>query len=175
MSTVPNRDRLRVSMIFAFVAAIALFVLSFDAAEAARPATGELKSAHKALSWSGGVARANVPPGEIPECAATTCDRFDLVVDLPPGTFRNKSGGVEVSIQWSGSGNNLGLYVYRDGQRIAASDQGVTGASAASVLIPETPNGTYAVYAVYDRQSVDDRIFYQGTAEVARPPMTKPL
>jgi Lysyl oxidase len=175
MSTIASRGALRFATIFAIATAIALLVLSLDPAEAARPATGELESAHKAMFWSGAVARANVPPGEIPECAATTCDRFDLVVDLPPGTFRGKPGGVEVSIRWNGFGNNLGLYVYRDGRRVAASEQGLAVALAASVQIPEAPNGTYAVYAAFDRQSVNDRIFYQGVAEVERPPMAKPL
>ena len=174
MSTIASRGALRLSTIFAVVTAIALLVLSLDTAEAARPATRELERATKAVFWSGRVARANVLPGEIPECAATTCDRFDLVVDLPPATFHRKPGGVEVSIRWSSVGDNLGLYVYRDGRRIAASEQGLAVATAASVLIPEAPNGTYAVYAAFDRQSVNDRIFYQGVAGVERPPMAKP-
>ena len=130
MSTTTSRGALRVStLFFAIAAAIALLVLSVDTAEAARPATGELKN-KKAVFWNGAVARANVPPGEIPECAATTCDRFDLVVDLPSGSWVGKTGGVEVSIRWSGVGDNLGLYVYRDGdarRRVGARPRGGDG------------------------------------------------
>jgi hypothetical protein len=160
--------------LFAIAAAIALVVLSVGTAEAARPATGVLMSEPNAVGWDGKVARANVPPGEIPECAATTCDRFDLAVDLPRGAWVRKTGGVEVSIRWGGVGNNLGLYVYRGGKRVAASDQGIAVATAASVLIPEAADGTYSVYAAFDRSSADDRIFYQGVAEVERPPKAKP-
>jgi hypothetical protein len=174
MSTTTSRGALRVStLFFAIAAAIALLVLSVDTAEAARPATGELKN-KKAVFWNGAVARANVPPGEIPECAATTCDRFDLVVGLPHRSWVRKPGGVEVSIRWSGVGNNLGLYVYRDGARVAASEQGLAVATAASVVIPEAQNGTYSVYAAFDRTSASDRIIYQGVAEVERPPKAKP-
>jgi hypothetical protein len=175
MSTTTSRGPLRVlALFFAIAAAIALLVLCVGSAEAARPASGELKNKSKAVFWNGAVARANVPPGEIPECAATTCDRFDLVVDLPRGGWIGKPGGVEVSIRWSGVGNNLGLYVYRDGTRVAASEQGLAVATAASVVIPKAQNGTYSVYAAFDRTSASDRIFYQGVAEVERPPQAKP-
>jgi Lysyl oxidase len=152
-----------------------LLVLFTGTATGARPATGELRTQSKAVLWDGAVARANVPPGEIPECATTTCDRFDLVVDLPAGIWSGKTGGVEVSIRWGGFGNNLGLYVYRGGTRVAASDQGLAVATAASVLIPEAPNGAYSVYVAFDRTSVSDRIFYQGVSEVERPPKVHPL
>jgi Lysyl oxidase len=176
VSTMASREALRFSTILiAIAAAIALVVLSVGTAEAARPATGVLMNKSQTVRWNGGVARANVPPGEIPECAATTCDRFDLVVDLPRGAWVRKTGGVEVSIRWGGVGNNLGLYVYRGGKRVAASDQGLAVATAASVLIPQAADGTYSVYAAFDRSSADDRIFYQGVAEVERPPKAKPV
>ena len=175
MSTTTSRDALRLStLVFAIATALALLVLSVGTAEAAHPATGELTNKSKAVFWNGAVARANVPPGEIPECAATTCDRFDLVVDLPSGSWVGKTGGVEVSIRWSGVGDNLGLYVYREGTRVAASEQGLAVATAASVVIPKAQNGTYYVYAAFDRTSASDRIFYQGVAEVERPPKANP-
>ena len=142
-----------------------LFVLSVGQAGAARPASGVLMGS-KPVPWTGGVARAEVPPGEIPECAGTTCDRFDLVVDLPRGIWKGKTGGVAISIGWPNAADNLKLYVYRDGALVAESE--AVGASSQSVLIPEAPNGTYRVYAAYDPSSLNDRVFYNGNAAVQR-------
>jgi Lysyl oxidase len=170
MSTLTTGTR---GFIAALATGIGLLVLSTGTATATEPLSRELESVRKAVLWSGSVARADVPAGQVPECASTACDRFDLRVDLPRGAFHRKAGGVEVSIRWSSFGDNLRLYVYRGGTRVAASD-GII-ATAQSVLIPKAPNGKYAVYAAFDPDSVSDRIQYEAVAEVERPPKAKPL
>ncbi len=114
-------------------------------------AEGTLKNTPHAVEWSGTVVGAATPSGEVPECATTARDRFDLMVDLPEGVWNNKPGGVEVAIRWpiAAFGDNLFLYVYKDGARIAKSD-GVI-ASAQSVIIPQAVNGSYTVYVAYDQ------------------------
>src|SRR5205823_4726145 len=86
--------------------------------------SGTLKNTSHAAEWSGTVTGAAAPSAEVPECAMTACDRFDLNIDLPGGVWNNKPGGVEVAIRWpiAAFGDNLFLYVYKDGARIAKSD-----------------------------------------------------
>jgi hypothetical protein len=166
---------LRRGLLGALLAAAAMLATSLPmgTAIAAEPAAGKLKSVPKALGWSGSVARTAEYAGTVPECASSACDRFDLEVDLPRSAWRHKTGGVEVSIRWASFGDNLRLYVYRGGTRVAASD-GVV-ATAQSVLIPEAANGRYTVYVAYDPDSVNDVIRYEGLAEVERPPKAKPI
>jgi Lysyl oxidase len=159
-------------VLIALAAGVGLLPFSMGTAVAAEPAAGKLKSVQKAVGWSGSVAPTAAPAGEIPECASTACDRFDLSVDLPRRVWHRR-GGVEVSVRWSSFGDNLRLYVYRAGTRVAASD-GII-ATAQSVLIPQAPNGQYAVYVAYDPDSVNDVIRYEGLAEVERPPKAKPV
>ena len=102
-------------VLVALATGVSLLVLSMGSALAAEPAAGKLKSMQKAVGWSGSVAPTGASAGEIPECASTACDRFDLDVDLPRSVWRAKTGGVEVSIRWSSFGDNLRLYVYRKG------------------------------------------------------------
>jgi hypothetical protein len=158
------------ALLIALATGVGLLVFSMQSA-AAEPASGELQRVSKAVGWSGSVARAPAPAGQVPECASTACDRFDLDVDLPRRVWK-KPGGVEVSIRWSSFGDNLRLYVYRGGTRVAASE-GIV-ATAQSVLIPEAPNGTYSVYVAHDPDSVSDVIQYEGLAEVERPPRANP-
>jgi hypothetical protein len=166
--------RLGMSTLFiALATGLTLLLFSTGTAAAAEPASGKLKSVPKAVGWAGSVSRTAPSAGQVPECASTACDRFDLNVDLPRSAWRSKSGGVEVSIRWSSFGDNLRLYVYRGGTRVAASD-GIV-ATAQSVLIPEAPNGKYTAYVAYDPDSVNDVIEYEGLAEVERPPKAKPL
>jgi hypothetical protein len=84
-------------------------------------------------------------------------ERFDLFIDLPGGVWTNKPGGVEVSIRWpiAAFGDNLCLYVYKDGARIAKSD-GVI-ASAKSVIILQAVNGLYNVAHLFWRPIVSSR------------------
>jgi hypothetical protein len=144
---------------------------------------GRLKNANKAVTWSGTALRDAAPSGGIPECAAVSCDRFDLTVDLPNGVWQNKPGGVQVALRWEGFGNNLKLYVYHDGTRVAASE-GIV-ATAQSVLIPQPANGTYQVYVAYDFEMSQTfgtpaapRIPFEALAEVeyaVRPQPTRAL
>jgi hypothetical protein len=166
MSTTTTHKR---ALLSALATGIGLLVLSTGTAIAAEPQSRELESVRTPVLWSGSVARTDPPAGEVPECASTACDRLDL----PGGAFHRKAGGVEVSLRWSSFGDNLRLYVYRRGERVAASEGSI--ATAQSVLIPKAPNGKYAVYAAFDPGSVSDRIQYEALAEVERPPKAKPL
>jgi hypothetical protein len=113
------------------------------------------------------------PSGEVPECAATPCDRFNLTVHLPPGIWNHKPGGLQVAIRWERFPNNLRLFVYRNGTLIATS-AGIV-ATAQSVLIPMAENGDYAVYVAYDPDSPDPAIPYEGIAEVEYAAQLHPL
>ena len=70
---------------FVFVAAMAVLVVSDAAA-----ANGTLKNISHTVAWSGTVHRTDPPSGEIPECAANACRRFDLHVQSPNGVWNQK-------------------------------------------------------------------------------------
>jgi hypothetical protein len=141
---------------------------------ASAPRRDELRNVAHAVSWSGSVPRAGAATGEVPECAATPCGRFDLRVDLPHNVWKNRGGGVEVSLRWTAPfGDNLRLYVYRGDELVGKSD-GVI-ATAQSVLLRSAPNGEYRVYAAFDQDSGSDLIHYEGVAEVERPAKPHPL
>ena len=154
--------RLRVSLAGVLLASMATAAHSAELTNAARP-----------LMWSGVVELGAGPIGEVPECA-TGCQRFDLMVALPPAVWV-KPGGVEVAIRWEGRtlADNLKLYVYRDGSLVAKSD-GII-ATTQSVLIPNAENGTYQIYAVFDPEgALSSTIAYDGSAEVEYAPQPHP-
>lgn len=141
---------------------------------------GTLGNPARAVLWSGTAQRDAAPLGEIPECASVPCDRFDLTLDLPAGVWSQKPGGVQVALRWNGFGNNLKLYVYRQGTRVAASD-GII-ATAQSVAIPTPENGDYQVYVAYDFDMPTEfgippspEIPYEALAEVEYAPRLQPL
>ncbi|AHG88657.1 hypothetical protein J421_1120 [Gemmatirosa kalamazoonensis] len=146
---------------------------------AAAPGAATLKNTAQPVPWSGTALRDGVPNGEVPECAAVWCDRFDLAIDLPSGAWSNKPGGVEIAVRWSGFGNNLKLYVYRGSARVAASE-GII-ATAQSVLLPAPANGAYRVYVAYDFDMAAQfgtplapEIPYEALAEVEYAPKPQP-
>ena len=146
---------------------------------AASAAAGTLRDPALAVRWAGTALRDATPSGEVPECVQNACDRFDLTVDLPAGTWQNRPGGVQVALRWSGAGNSLTLYVYRNGVRVAASEGYV--ASAQSVLVPTPERGTYQVYVAYDFVTPialglppSERIAYEAIAEVEYAPRAQP-
>ena len=151
------------------VAALATTATSFGSA----PASATLKDRSQAVQWSGTLARAAIPSGEVPECAATPCDRLDLDVDLPAGIWE-KPGGVEVALRWPlvSFSDNLRLYVYRKGALVAKSDGIIS--SAQSVLLPQTANGTYTVYVAFDQDTSSASIAYEALAEVEYAPKPHP-
>jgi hypothetical protein len=134
---------------------------------------GKLKNIAQPVLWSGAVAAGVGHLGEVPECSAG-CDRFDLTVSLPNGAWVHKSGGVQVAIRWQGGifGDNLRLYVYRNGVLVAKSD-GII-AIAQGVLIPSAPDGRYRVYVAYDPDSTSNPLVYEGLAEVEYEPKPHP-
>ena len=148
-------------------------------AGAGAPTAATLRNSAQPVTWSGISLRDGARTGEVPECAVVACDRFDLTVDLPAGTWQNKPGGVQVALRWSGFGDNLKLYVYRGAARVAASE-GII-ATAQSVLLREPPNGAYRVYVAYDFEMPEtfgtppsERIAYEALAEVEYAPKPQP-
>jgi hypothetical protein len=82
---------------------------------ASAPPPDALINRDRPVLWSTSVARTGATMPEIPECAVVACTRFDLRVDLPPNTWLEGQGGVQIGIRWLGYGNNLRLYIYQDG------------------------------------------------------------
>jgi hypothetical protein len=154
--------------------------LASGAPSLARAASGTLANTSRTVEWAGTALRDGPPGGQVPECAAVWCDRFDLTVDLPTGVWTNKPGGVQVALRWEGFGNNVKLYVYHDGARVAASE-GIV-ATAQSLLIPSAENGSYQVYAAYDFEMPlafgmvpNERIPFEALAEVEYLPKAQPV
>jgi hypothetical protein len=138
-----------------------------------------LTSSAQVVRWSGTARLVSEPANEVPECAGIPCDRFDLKVDLPAGVWQNRPGGVQVALRWAGFGKGLTLYVYRNGERVAASEGYI--ASAQSVLVPTPANGTYQVYVAYDfvtpfalGMEPSAEIPYEALAEVEYTPNRQP-
>lgn len=138
-----------------------------------------LKNRALPVLWTGTVQRDDAPSGEVPECAAVACQRFDLDLRLPPGTWNQKPGGLQVALRWAGFGNNLDLYVYHDGSRVGASD-GIV-ATAQSLLVPMADNGRYEVYVAYDFDMSNEfgtptspAIDFEALAEVEYSPRAHP-
>ena len=137
-----------------------------------------LKKAAKAVLWSGAVTADAGPVAEIPECAPG-CQRLDVNIDLPSTVWVNKSGGVQFAIRWVSRtfGDNLKLYVYRDGVLVAKSDGIIS--TAQSVIVSEPSNGTFQVYAVYDpgdgTTPLSATVEYDGLVEVEYEPSIVPL
>src|SRR5437762_1170607 len=129
------------------------FVIAFCATSLAAVAgNGTLKNTAHSVTWSGSVGPDDVGSGDIPECANTPCERFDLTVDLPGGVWNQKPGGVQVAIRWGGQAfDNLRLYVYRGGTRIAAGEGIISVAQ--SLLIPMAADGLYRIYVARDPDS----------------------
>ena len=132
-----------------------------------------LKNAARPVLWQGSVVAGQGPVAEIPECSPG-CARFDLAVDLPVDVW-NRHGGVQVALRWVSRtlGDNLRLYVYRGGTRIAHSDGIIS--TAQSVLIPRAANGTFQVYAVYDPDSPNSDIAFEALADVEYSPNVNPV
>src|SRR5436190_11947330 len=115
-------------------------ILGFAAAGFASASSGTLKNTSHAVSWSGSVGPEDTGAGDIPECAGLPCERFDLTIDLPNGVWNQKPGGVQVAIHWGGLPfDNLRLYVYRAGARIAAGEGIISVAQ--SLLLPNAAGG----------------------------------
>jgi hypothetical protein len=140
-------------------------------AGSADAANNVVRNVARAVTWTS-VVEKGVDTGGPPECAPG-CDRYDLKVDLPGGTW-NRPGGLQVEIRWESRapGDNLRLYVYRGGTLLAKSD-GII-AVAQGVLIPSAANGTYRVYVAYDNDSPTTAIEYDGLAEVEYAPRPYP-
>ena len=150
-------------------------ILCGVAADAGVIGSGTLTSPAQAVLWSGSVGPEDAGLNEVPECASTRCERFDLTLSLPPGVWLNKPGGVQIAIRWAGLPlfNNLRLYVYRGGSLIARSDGIIS--TAQSVFIPEPANDSLQVYVAYDPDSPSPAIAYEGLAEVEYRPNPAPL
>ncbi|HEV8366418.1 MAG TPA: lysyl oxidase family protein, partial [Pyrinomonadaceae bacterium] len=153
-----------------FFAALSLIQIGSSSASAG----GTLGNKSHAVQWSGTIARSATPTGEVPECAGTPCHRFDLQIDLPGGVWNNAPGGVEIAVRWNivDFGDNLRLYVYKEGALVAKSDGIIS--SAQSVLIPQAANGQYNIYIAFDQDSASAEITFEAMAEVEYKPKPNP-
>ena len=123
--------------------------------------------------WAGDVAQQGAPIASIPECASSPCDRAKVKVKLPSQIWQRRAGGLEISIRWKGGFTDiLGLYVYFNDVRVAASEAGV--GLAQSVLIPSAQNGVYQVYVRYMPGGESTSIHYEGLSEVEYRPAANP-
>ena len=158
------------------LAALGLTAIS-SAAQADGPPRVTVANDGPAKFWTG-VVRADGPTIRgIPECRTVNCDRLTLKVMLPNGIWK-RPGGVQVAIRWDiATEGALGLFVYRDGRRVAKSAAGV--GIAQSLTIPSAKNGTYDVYVSYGvtfgAVDPDPVIRYEGLAEVEYKPAVQPL
>lgn len=160
-------------------AVLAAFVLAAvpGAANAADPATVKVRNSGPAKFWTGTVRADGPATPTVPECRNVHCDRLNLVVALPYGTWL-RPGGLQVAIRWNGATEGaLGLYVYRGRTLVAKSNAGV--GIAQSLLIPSAQNGVYTVYVSYGvtfgAVDPDPVISYDGLAEVEYSPARYPI
>jgi hypothetical protein len=129
--------------------------------------------------WTGTVLRDGPREQQVPECRLVSCDRIQLKVKLPQNLWRQHPGGLLVAIRFiTGTpDDNLGLVVYRDDQRVAASTAQV--ATAQSVVIPSASNGVYDVYVVdgvaFGNPQPSPVINYEGLAQVVYDPAKLPV
>ena len=146
-------------------------------AQAAEPPKVTVSSDGPATFWAGTATAEGKPVRGVPECQTVHCDRSELRINLPSGTW-NRPGGVQVAIRWDGlTEGALGLYVYRNGALVAKSAAQV--GVAQSVIMPSAVNGTYQVYVsygvTYGAIDPDPAIAYQALAEVEYKPAVQPL
>ena len=126
------------------------------------PHTLVLHGVHQAVNFSGVVQRFG-PTGQFPgvvQCAAANCAHFTLDVDLTDHAFAGQPGGVQPTVEWHQKFNDIaGLYIYRDGALVGASDAGVTTFQSVRLNMPAyptaTPNGRFEIYVAYQGY-VDD-------------------
>lgn len=170
-----NKETLKIRYLIVLASVCLLFQSVFAAQN------GRLKNRSQPVLWSGTLERSNAPLGEIPECAGTPCHRFNLTIDLPPGVWNDKPGGVQVAVRWEGFvapndaalSDNLLLYVYRNGVPVAKSEGIIS--TAQSLLLPNAENGIYRIYVAYDQTSPHDEIPFEAVAKVEYPPNPNPL
>jgi hypothetical protein len=156
-----------------FIITIAVGLLIVPTATAAKPKEFTVSSDGPAKFWSGAVAQNGRPIRGVPECAVSACDHARIKVKLPRHLWQYKPGGLEISIRWVGGFTDiLGLYVYRNHKRVAASEAGV--GLAQSVLIPSAPNDTYDIYVRYMPGGESATINYEGLSEVEYRPAAHP-
>jgi hypothetical protein len=87
-------------------------ILSLCVASGALAAEGTLNNVPHAVTWSGTLHRTDAVLGEVAECVATPCQRFDLTVSLPNGVWNNKPGGLQIAEidNWTGKGDGPRTY-----------------------------------------------------------------
>jgi hypothetical protein len=171
------RQRRRILALLAAVLTTMTVAAIPQAAQAANPTKIAVKSDGPAMLWTGTV-RSNGPgTPNVPQCRVVHCDKIEVRVTLPPGTW-TRPGGLQVAIRWDvATEAGLGLFVYRDNMLVAKSTAGV--GTAQSVLIPSAQNGAYYVYVsygvTYGAVDPDPVVSYQGLAEVEYNPPVQPL
>ncbi|NUP13582.1 MAG: hypothetical protein HOW73_46700 [Polyangiaceae bacterium] len=161
--------------------------------EAIVDASVKLKQKNHAVFWDGTVSASDTPHANAPpECSGIPCDHVRLKIELPNGTFQNpnKPGGVQVALRWFGNPgphelppdvpgccgefDTLHLWVYKDGDLVAASP-GIIAVSQ-SAFIPSPENGWYDVWIAWDPSyNVAPFVDYEALADVEFSPKTTPV
>jgi hypothetical protein len=171
-----KRPRRVVVLLIAVLTAVGLAGIP-QAAQAADPPTLVVGSDGPAKFWTGKARSDGRPTPGVPGCQTVHCDKLELKVKLPSGTWK-RPGGVQVAIRWNGATEAaLGLYVYKDGLLVTKSTAAV--GVAQSVIIPSAKNGSYNVYVsygiTYGAVDPDAVVSYEGLAEVEYKPAVAPL
>lgn len=137
-----------------------------SANDALLAAPGVLDQQNDTFFWDGGAGPEYLLTGVLPEaCLVSACDAYQISVNLDDRAWQHpRNTGVQIAVRWENEEDDLELYVYRDGEQVAASEGIVSTAEA--VLIPRAPNGIYTVYVAY--AGGDFPIHYEGMAQVER-------
>jgi hypothetical protein len=172
-----TRRRRRILALLAAVLTTMSVAALPQAAQAANPTKVAVNSDGPAKLWSGTVRSDGPGTPNVPPCRVVHCDKIEVRVTLPPGTW-TRPGGLQVAIRWDvATEAGLGLFVYRDNMLVAKSTAGV--GTAQSVIIPSAQNGAYYVYVSYGitfgAVDPDPVVSYQGLAEVEYKPAVEPL
>lgn len=142
----------------AALGALAPVAASIDATPVAGPGSNDgadatVTTGSTLLTWQGKHFEAGAVPR--PEaCTDVTCDTYRFAVDLPPGYWETRDGGVEVAIRWPSEQDDFELYVYdASGAPVNAPATEVANSTgsysmADGALIREPTNGPYRVVVV---------------------------
>jgi hypothetical protein len=129
--------------------------------------------------WTGTVFSNGPRIRDVPECRNFSCNHVLLKVSLPADLWQRRPGGLQIAIRFINGtpDDNLGLVVYRNDVRIAAST--ATVGTAQSVVIPSAVNGNYQVYIVdgiaYGGTAPSPVITYEGLSQVVYDPPVLPI
>jgi len=124
------------------LASFAAVSLALVGSRAAPPA---VTPAHPSVTWFGGPMRGAAL--DFSTCVGTSCNTFPLTIDVPPGEWKRKDGGVAVRIEWPDANDELDLHVFDGkGNDVAASIELHTNVEQALIHAPAP--GRYLVKVI---------------------------